>query len=88
MKLEPGGLEQAEGMLDPGQALVGSDDLIGAHGVGIKAGAGDVEAIQAGLGRDGLPVARPTAKVLCFQHQFFIIVTTWRLTSGWAEDCA
>ena len=62
--LEPGSLERAEGPLDPGQALVGLDDLTGAHRVSIEAGADDVEAIQAGLGRDFFPVARPTESVV------------------------
>ena len=44
--------------------LVGLDDLTGAHRCRIEAGADDVEAIQAGLGRDFLPVARPSERLV------------------------
>jgi hypothetical protein len=51
------GIEGAEGPLDLGQGLVGGDDLAAVQVGGPDAGAQHVDAVQGGLGGDGVLVA-------------------------------
>lgn len=57
--LQSGRLQGAEGALDPGEVLVGLHCLGGIQPVGRHAGADHVQAVEPGLGGDGVLKAPP-----------------------------
>ncbi len=55
--LQVDAFERAKGALDLGQGLVAFDQFLGAHGLLRQVGADDIEAVEPGLGFDGLAAA-------------------------------
>ena len=59
-----GALDGAEGALDAGEALVCLDGGVGPEGVGVEAGADDIDAVELGFGGDAVLAAGPGEPVV------------------------